>query len=96
MSDKASDFEERLNRHPVLKMRLNSLLDIVENKRGDYDNADDAESEIINEIRRMSNEVMHEWASGKEKVSAEELRKNDGTVVGHGKKNFTGRPLSEK
>lgn len=96
MSERASDFEERLNRYPILKERINSLLDIVEDSSGNYKKADEAEQRLIEELRLTGNELMRGWASGKESVSAEELRRSDIPVVGHGKKNFTGRQHSGK
>jgi len=96
MSEKAYDFEERLNRHPVLKERLSSILNIVEDSGGNYDKADEAELIIIEKLRSFGNELMHEWASGKESVMTEKLRGSGRGISGHGKKNFIGRPLSEK
>lgn len=96
MSERASDFEERLNRYPILKKRFFSLIDIVEDKSGSYENADEAELKFIDEVRRMSNELMHEWASEKESVKAEEIRRSSGSFIGHGKKNCVGIQLSER
>lgn len=38
MSEKASDSEERLNFHPILKERFELLPDMIEDTGGDYDN----------------------------------------------------------
>lgn len=43
--------EERLNSHPILKNRIETLLDIVEDTSG---NSDDAEFCVIEELRRMA------------------------------------------
>jgi len=96
MSEKASDFEERLNRYPIMKERITSLLNIVEDSSGDYRKADEAEQRLIEELRLTGNELMRERASGKESVSAEELGRSNISVIGHGKKNFFGRQHSEK
>jgi len=42
MSDHETDIEERLNRHPLLKRRIESILNIAENTSGDINIADDA------------------------------------------------------
>ena len=47
MSDYANSIEERLNRHPILKNRVESLLNIVENSSGDAATADDAEKRVV-------------------------------------------------
>jgi hypothetical protein len=86
MSERACDSEERLNRYPILKKRFFSLPDIVEDKSGIYEKADEAELKFIEEVRRMSNELMRERASGKESVRAGELRRSSGSFIGHGKK----------
>jgi len=96
MSEKSYDFEERLNRHPILKERMASILNIVEDSEGNYDKADEAGLIIIEKLRSFGNELMHGWASGKEPVMTEKLRVSGRSVSGHGKKNFIGRPLSEK
>lgn len=39
-NEKASDFEEGLNSHPILKDRIKSFPDIIEDTAGNYDKAD--------------------------------------------------------
>lgn len=95
MSEKASDFEERLNSHPVLKERFGLLLDIIENTNGIYDKADKAEQKFIEELRKTGNELMNEWALRHEKIISEEV-KNRADTVCHGKKNFHGIRHSER
>ena len=63
MIEKASDFEERLNSHPILKTRLRSLIEIVEDRSEKYNTADDAEEKIIGEVRQLGNKLMRIWAS---------------------------------
>jgi len=86
MSDHEAAVEERLNRHPALKSRIESLLNIAENTSGDINIADEAEFRVIEEVRRIGNAVMHEWVSGRESVKTEELRRDNENIVGHGKK----------
>ena len=90
MSDYGENIGERLDRHRVLKSRVESLLNIIENSPADTVKADDAEFRVIEELRRMGNEVLHDWASEKESAAAEECRKYNGNIIGHGKKNCTG------
>ncbi len=53
---------ERLNRHPLLRARMESLLGVVEDAAGDWGKADAAERRVIEELRRMGNEALTAWA----------------------------------
>ena len=53
---------ERLNRHPHLRARMESLLAVVEDTAGDCAKADAAERRVIDELRQMGNDVLTAWA----------------------------------
>jgi hypothetical protein len=53
---------ERLNRHPFLRARVESLLEVVEDAAGDCGKADAAERRVIEELRQMGNEMLTAWA----------------------------------
>ena len=62
---------ERLNRHPLLRARMESLLEVVEEAAGDGEKADAAERRMIEELRQMGNEALTAWAErGVEKRAA--------------------------
>ena len=65
MTEKASDSEELLNSHPILKKKIVSLSEIAGDRSGKYDTADNAEEKIIEEVRQFGNELMRIWASEK-------------------------------
>jgi len=44
---------ERLRRQPVIRARVQALLDVAEDKAGDLRLADDAEARLIVQIRQM-------------------------------------------
>nr|CBX27836.1 hypothetical protein N47_C18940 [uncultured Desulfobacterium sp.]CBX28240.1 hypothetical protein N47_G35640 [uncultured Desulfobacterium sp.] len=67
--------EKRLNKHPHLKNRIEQILKIVENTEGDLKKADEAEKRVIEELRKMGNEVLHDWAVSREKQEAEAVNK---------------------
>ncbi len=76
MTDHPKDsIENRLNKHPHLKNRIEQILKIVENTVGDLKKADEAEKRVIEELRKLGNEVLHDWASGREKQEAEAVNK---------------------
>jgi hypothetical protein len=96
VTDKASDFEELPNSRPILKKRILSLFEIVGDRSGNYNTADDAGEKIIGEVRQFGNELMRIWASEKESVRFEETKKLSENIIGHGKKNCHGIRHSEK
>ena len=49
---------ERLNRHPLLRTRMEGLLAVVEDAEGDYERADAAERRVIDELRQMGNDAL--------------------------------------
>ena len=55
---------ERLNCHPRLRARMESLLAVVENAAGDCAKADAAERWVLDELRQMGNEALTAWADG--------------------------------
>ena len=82
---------ERLNRHPHLRVRLESLLAVVEDTAGDGAKADAAERRVIDELRPMGNEVLTAWAErGVEKQ--EVLAQAEPAWRPGGKKDSTGTP----
>jgi len=86
----------RINRHPELKNRFESLLDIVENTGGDCIKADDAEQHVIDELRKMGNAALHGWAGVAAVSSAAQLRGEEEGLEGNGKKKSAGTPLLAK
>lgn len=87
---------DRLNQHPKLRDRVEDLLNVVENTAGDCKKADDAEQYVIEALRKMGNDALHCWADNTVDKASGELREQQPTLQGNGKKNSTGRPLSEK
>jgi len=86
MTDHKNSIEQRLNKHPHLKKRIEELLEVVENTDGDFQKANDAEQRVIEELRKMGNEVLHDWASNREKQEFERILNNKKGLIGNGKK----------
>ena len=61
-SNKDELFITRLNHHPQLRERMETLLKVVENVAGDCTKADAAEQAVIEELRKMGNEALQGWA----------------------------------
>jgi len=79
-------FTERLNRHPELKVRMKSILDLTENTQGDMIKADDAERQTIDAVRQLGNDILQDWGNGRSAASEAQLRKETIGIEGNGKK----------
>jgi len=96
MSDRKDNFEERLKEYPALRRRFQSILDIVKDTAASVDKADEAEQLLIDEMRQMGKEALHDWAVGKEKEKVKDLVHDNDGIKQHSKKKFHGIPLSER
>lgn len=85
--------EQRLRRHPVLRARIEQLLDMVENELGENAGADEVEERVIAEMRGMGRDVMQEWAS-EEQARVEQYWDKRQGVRRKEKKASTGKPSS--
>lgn len=63
-SRKMSDVEllSKLNAHPELRSRFESILSLVGNEGGSLKEADAAEARVIDEVRRLGQETLTAWA----------------------------------
>ena len=77
-------FINRLNQHPKLRERMESLLNVVENTAGDCTKADDAEHYVIDELRKMGNGALHCWADTAVDRASEQLREEQPELHGVG------------
>ena len=83
----------RLNQHPQLRGRIERLVDLVEDVGDDLRKADEAERRVIEEVRRLGQEVLGDWADGQVVKRSEELDRTPG-VWRDGKKNSAGTARS--
>ena len=60
--------EERLNRHPELKARIETLLSVVGNAEGDLIKANEAEQRVVEEIQQLGQTALQGWASRQNQV----------------------------
>lgn len=80
---------QRLNAHPIVRARVESLLGAVENAAGDLVKADAAERRMIEELRQLGNEALTAWAqNGLEQCASTAQNGEEGRSGG--KKNSTG------
>jgi hypothetical protein len=77
---------EQLRQQPELKERLQSILDLTRNAHGPLMTADEVEGLLIQELRRLGNTSMQQWATGAEARVSHELKGQDPTVRSRKKK----------
>lgn len=60
--EKRRSLEERLAEHPKLRAQFEKLLELVENEGEGVRRADQAEELVDQQVRRIGQEVLQEWA----------------------------------
>jgi len=86
MSEQDTALIKRLNQHPALRQRMEALLNVVENTKGDCEKANDAEQYVIDELRKMGNDALSCWAGNAVVQSVEKLHQEVSGLHGKGKK----------
>jgi hypothetical protein len=80
----------RLNHHPHLRERMETLLNVVENVAGDCTKADAAEQAVIEELRQMGNAALQGWAERAVQKATETVRHQQPALQGNGEKKSGG------
>src|SRR5438067_1431607 len=70
----------RLREHPELMERFQSILEISANADGPVKSADEVEGLLIEEMRRLGNVTMGDWATSAEKRLAGQLEQKDASA----------------
>lgn len=80
------DLIEKLRRQPKIMERVQKILEISQSSEGPLKTADEVEELFIEEMRRLGNATMNEWAAqAHERVNAD-LKDQDPTVLKRKKK----------
>jgi len=69
------NLDDELKKYPELRSHVEKLLDLAENREGEVETIDEAESLVINEVRGLGMQALSNWAVNGEKRTAEELDK---------------------
>jgi hypothetical protein len=83
-------FLTRLNHHPRLRERMDTLLTVVENVAGDCTKADAAEQAVLEEVRKLGHEALQGWAERAVQKATETVRHEQPALQGNGKKKCGG------
>ena len=71
---------KQLREHPEIMIRVQSILEITRNAEGPLKTADEVEELVIEEMRRLGNLTLSQWAIQAEERVSSELRSQDPTV----------------
>jgi hypothetical protein len=77
---------ERLREHPDLMERFEAILEISANAEGPVKSADEVEGLLIEEMRRLGNTTMGDWATSAERRLGEQLEQKDPSARARKKK----------
>lgn len=94
MKNEKKSLDERLQSHPILRKRVESLLDVVENASGDVEKANEAEKQVIENLQQMGKEALQTWGSKREHLTGNNAEKKFG--ASHEKKKSIGKRPMEK
>ena len=77
---------EQLRQQPEMMERLQSILELTRSADGPLKTADEVEELLIQEMRRLGNTTMRQWATQAEERVSNELKGQDPTVRSRKKK----------
>lgn len=77
---------ERLRQHPELMERFQSILEISASAGDSVKSADEVEGLLIEEMRRLGNTAMGDWATSAERKLGEQLEQKDPSARARKKK----------
>lgn len=95
MTDK--EFLEECDKHPDLKNRFKEILSLASNKGKELVTlADEAEMEVISQMRNLGKETLQNWANSEALRVSRNVQKQIKDAKKHVKKNSGGTPHTEK
>lgn len=95
LSQEDKELLSQLNRQPNLKKRIQSILSIADDNGEGIVKADEVEGRIIEEVRRLGNETLTEWAASRIEKSEAYLPADD-NISRSGQKKYIGTAPSER
>lgn len=96
VNDQDLHFLAKLNAHPLIKSRMKEILKIAENTSGVLTNANDAEEQTRQEVQKLGQDVLQEWAMTMHERACKELQEKEPKTSKTVKKNSIGEQHSEK
>jgi hypothetical protein len=90
MKEQDQQLMDSLNQHPVLRYRVEELLNVVNNIGGNCIKASEAEHHVIDELRKMGNDALRCWGGNAVETSVQKLRQTHAGLQGNGQKKSVG------
>lgn len=73
-TDQETHLIEQLRERPELMERIKAIVDLTECEGGPIRRADDVEDQLVEEVRRLGNTTMREWARKAEEKAAGDFK----------------------
>ena len=86
LSPEETHLMERLRAHPEMMERVQSILEIAYSQEGPLKTADEVESLLVEEMRRLGHTTMNQWAGQAAERVMLDLKEQDTTVRSRKKK----------
>ncbi len=80
LNDSERQLIEQLRKQPELLERVRSILEITASAEGPLKKADEVEALLIQEMRRLGQATMENWARRAEQSLAEQLKQQDASA----------------
>ena len=77
---------KRLRARPEMMERVQRILEIASSEEGPLKTADEVEELVVEEMRRLGNATMNQWAVQAEERVMSDLKEQDPTVLSRKKK----------
>lgn len=94
IEDKDVNFLKKLKEYPHLRKRFEEILNATDSE--DMITADEAEEKAIEEMRKLGQEMLQEWACKQQNRQIRKVIERHPEAKKQGKKNFTGDQHLEK
>ena len=84
---KEQSLDQRLAKNPRLRQRFLAIADMVDQAVQEGCTADEAEARAIEQIRKLGQEILTEWAEKAAPQASQKARAQDARLIKSGKKN---------
>ena len=86
LDPRETELLEKLRRQPKIMARVRQILEIAQSSDGPLKTADEVEELLVEELRRLGNTAMSEWAAQAHERVSDELQAREPTVLKRKKK----------
>jgi hypothetical protein len=84
---KEQSLDQRLANNPRLRQRFLAIADMVDQALEEGCTADEAEARTIEQVRKLGQEVLTEWAEKAAPQATQKAQEQDARLIKSGKKN---------